>query len=211
MKGISMRTLAFTTIFLLVAVFVQATEPVIVSDGDILLLKKRLEVAQANVEDSDAMYAAGAPGGTAASNASEHLALARAKINLYRATGETIQLLNAYEEQLKWANYFHAAVKAQFSSGNTTPKALREAELVAYEAEFELKMAKQENTKTNVVTELKTAAGVQYVIKDNTTQILFHGKPVEMPNDCVCCLKKMKNHHRILLPVQKVEQSACER
>ncbi|MDR2642954.1 MAG: hypothetical protein LBC74_09185 [Planctomycetaceae bacterium] len=64
----------------------------------------------------------------------------------------------------------------------------------------------QENAKTNIVTELKNVAGVQYIINDTTTQILFHGKPVETPNDCVFSLENMKDHSRILLPVQKVEQ-----
>jgi hypothetical protein len=66
--------------------------------------------------------------------------------------------------------------------------------------------ASRENAKPNTVVELKNSAGVRYVIKDNTTQILFHGKPVETANDCVFFLEKMQDRSRILLPVQKVEQ-----
>ncbi|MDR1269945.1 MAG: hypothetical protein LBK82_10500, partial [Planctomycetaceae bacterium] len=147
-----MRTLTFTTIFLFFVAFVRAIESDHFSEDDIALLKKRLEVAKANAEDSDIMYKAGnAQFGSALDNARANLDFTKAKINLYRATGEKIQLINALEEQLKWANYFHAAVKAKFSVGGMQPKELREAALVVYEVELELKKAKQEKTNQKTI------------------------------------------------------------
>jgi hypothetical protein len=143
MKTLVIRPLTTLTIFLSLVVCAFANEPEIIPDDNIiLLLKKRVEVAEMRTAESDATMTAG---GNLAENARVHIALAKAKIALFRQTGEREQLLEALEYQLTETKKLRLAVKASYGAAikGVTKSVLMEAELSEFEAELELKNEKQ--------------------------------------------------------------------
>jgi hypothetical protein len=146
MKTLVIRPLTLLTIFLSLIVGVFASEQNVISDDNIILLKKRVEVAEMKAKENDAALNAAAK--NLGENARVHIALAKTKINLYRKTGERNLLLKALEEQLNAAKKLHQYMKANYdaTAKGISKSDIKEAELAEFEAELELKNEKQKKT-----------------------------------------------------------------
>ncbi|MDR2171510.1 MAG: hypothetical protein LBP59_15315 [Planctomycetaceae bacterium] len=125
-------------------------------ENEIALLKKKLEFAEKNVKESDdSLLHNPAMKTNNITNAREHLELAKAKIALYRTTDDKDKLINALNEQLEWTKKIRRL--NEIALGENTNKALTRSlkktymfsNLAVYEAEVELKNAKQEKPDKN--------------------------------------------------------------